>query len=369
MPPAPKSKVPKHNERDIHPPLNTTVVEIAISGQKPQPIATGTTVSKKSWESVFQLLTAQGTGSSQNLNDSILEMIKDSHFLEAFFKNLLISRSNGSNKKLTDRDQALSIITAHRAVWDREILARGTSSSSRDETDSSDEVIAAGAIYAMFRMIPRAEDAAVAGYQLRWHKYYDSLPEVLLWAVLHDFLRFLRSHAVKKTTFGRTLLEICGVEAARIDGPNEDRDDDDTSDDKQDGEPRTGGELDDQDVPPSTAAFLSNDHRRDGSRLPDQQRGILAGSENTATGLHRLLVFLVAWLAVSSMLYYWILQERLPSYCASWFCEVGRICSFPAHLLKYLGSELLEVLLQSLLRVVQWAWMLRAEKQVPEPHI
>lgn len=156
MAPAPKPTIPIYNKEKIQAPPFTTVLKVAdTTGQsETYTIATGTST-KQSWRGVFQVPDAPGIGPSRNLDSSVANMANDSYLLQAYLKNSSAGCDDNSSKGTISQEQVLLIIAKHRVTWDQEISVKGTKSG---RSEDSHEIVMAGAIYSMFRMIPRHKD-------------------------------------------------------------------------------------------------------------------------------------------------------------------------------------------------------------------
>lgn len=224
-----------YNGYAIRAPPFTAPLKVELETGQYSTIASGTYV-KQSWEGLFQVPKADGIGPSHNLDISIVDMTKGSYFVKTYLGGVFDSRGEGRCKRkprIANQKAVLLSIAKHRAAWDHRISASGMSNRFDHDEDDGD-AIAAGAIYSIFRMIPRDKDTAVSVCRLRWHEYYDDFPDNMLWAVLHEFLKFLNRLTTKRgslnttiglertalklknfqNSLGKTLLDICQNSAA-----------------------------------------------------------------------------------------------------------------------------------------------------------
>jgi hypothetical protein len=152
-------------------------------------------ISKKGWEQVLQIPPGQSGKPNWNLEESIIKMTTDSPFVKAFFRGLLEARKAGKTKRLPHINSITRAITDHQTAWTQEGL-----SNMQSGLLDGDKAVAAGAIYYMSRKIPKNSSSDQAAYDFRWHPYYDSFNDEVLYNVLHQFLMYLRRVSMKSAS-------------------------------------------------------------------------------------------------------------------------------------------------------------------------
>lgn len=202
MTPIPRSTVPIYNELGVQAPPLAVQLKINVGPKQYDTIAASSNV-KQSWDGVFRSPNSESSV-SRSLDDSIADMTQKSDILRTYFRQATVSHGDGRQKeRMISQKQALFIISENRAAWDQELPAGDALTSHHN----SHHIIAAGVIYYLFKSIPKNKDVSVQDYQLRWHEYYDDVPERLLWAVLHKLLAVLNRH-ISQSVLGSTSVGL-----------------------------------------------------------------------------------------------------------------------------------------------------------------
>lgn len=187
-------------------------MNIASAGLPQQIIASGTINSKESWIHVFRvppIVNARGVTlkvSSSSFEYSIVDIMRDSPVVEAYFRKLITDAPRpGKKPQIADLSTIIPLINANRSTWQQEGLQPGMATG----LDDGINILTARVIYTIATMInrctPQYPDARHTRYRLEWHAYYDGFPDALLWCVIHKLLQYLTRSINKRGVFDTRL--------------------------------------------------------------------------------------------------------------------------------------------------------------------